>query len=243
MYCSIGLKEGVAVVKLLLPIMNEIKDNINNLEETASSLASQQDDIEAKLDSLDTKQGSLDIKQQELNTKVMSVSTTLSTLVSKQDDIEAKLYSVDTKQDQLNIRVMSVSSELKQNVSSEVKKTYDLLYKHAYNNIYTCGGEGGWRRVVYLNVADPSYYHLSCLAGTSSLSLPGERAAGLMMSLGGIVLQSFSLFLEETILECVELSEHISMTAGIQHLMQYNIRERDYTIDEAYVDGISSNTW
>ena len=60
----------------------------------------------------------------------------------------SKLDSLDTKQDELNMKVMSFSSEV--NVSREVKKTYDLLEG------YTCGGERGWRRVVYLNMTDPN---------------------------------------------------------------------------------------
>ena len=68
----------------------------------------------------------------------------------------SKLDSLDTKQDELNMKVMSVSSELEQNILSnvteELKKTYDLLNANLCG--YTCGDEEGWRRVVYLNMRD-----------------------------------------------------------------------------------------
>ena len=91
-----------------------------------------------------------------LEEKVSNLESTVSNLASKQDDVDAKLGSLDVQQDELNMKAISVSSELERNFSSEVKKTYDLLYEHVYNNIYTCGGEGGWRRVAYLDMTDPN---------------------------------------------------------------------------------------
>ena len=85
---------------------------------------------------------------------VSDLESTVSNLASRQDDIDAKLDSLDTKQDELNMQMMSVGSELEHNVSSEVKKTYDLLYEHVYPDTYTCGGEEGWRHVVYLDMTD-----------------------------------------------------------------------------------------
>ena len=63
----------------------------------------------------------------DIKTNLDNLEETVSNIASRQDDI-------DTKQDELNMKVMSVSSELEQNVSSEVKKIYDLLDEHVYNN-------------------------------------------------------------------------------------------------------------
>ena len=53
------------------------------------------------------------------------------------------------------MKVMSVSSELEQNILSnvieELKKTSDSLHQSLG---HICGGEGGWRRVVYFDMTD-----------------------------------------------------------------------------------------
>ena len=91
-----------------------------------------------------------------LEDSVSNLEGTVSDLANRQDDINARLDSLDAKQDELNMKVTSVSSELEQNVSSEVKKTYNLLDEHVYSNTFTCGGKRGWRHVVSLDMTDPN---------------------------------------------------------------------------------------
>ena len=54
--------------------------------------------------------------------------------------------------------LMTVNSELEYNVltnvTKELKKTADYVLEHV--TPYECGGTGGWRRVVYLNMTDPN---------------------------------------------------------------------------------------
>ena len=54
--------------------------------------------------------------------------------------------------------LMTVNSELEHNVltnvTKELKKTADYVLE--YVTLYECGGTGGWRRVVYLNMTDPN---------------------------------------------------------------------------------------
>ena len=99
-------------------------------------------------------------------------------------DMNSKLDSLDSKQDGLNMTVMTVNSELEHNVltnvTKELKKTADYVLEHV--TLYECGGTGGWRRVVYLNMTDPNtncptgwnfttYSKITCGKGsTSSLS-------------------------------------------------------------------------
>ena len=284
MYCSIDLKLGAAVVKLLLPILNDIEATVNNLEETVNNLASQQDDIDAKLDSLSTKQDSLDIKQDELNMKVMSVNSTVSNLASQQDDIDVKLDSLSTKQDslnkkqdelnmkvmsvnltvsnlasqqddievkldslstkqdsletnlkldslhakqnELNMEVLSVSFKLENNVSSEVKKTYDLLDEHVG---YACGGERGWRRVVYLNVTDPTT--TTCPSGWHLITDSPKRTCGRFND-GSV--NCASVFFPVTGL-------NYSIVCGTLRAYQHRWMGgfHNTSIDETYVTGVS----
>ena len=68
-------------------------------------------------------------------------------------DMNSKLDSLDSKQDGLNMTVMTVNSELKQKMTEDFKKISDFQMAH---HGYECGGTGGWRRVVYLNMTDPN---------------------------------------------------------------------------------------
>ena len=73
-------------------------------------------------------------------------------------DMKSKLDSLDTKQDTLSSTVTTLTSELEHsvltNVTEELKKTSDYILQHVPT--YECGGSGGWRRVVYLNMTDPN---------------------------------------------------------------------------------------
>ena len=73
-------------------------------------------------------------------------------------DIDSKLDSLDTKQDTLSSTVTTLTSELEHsvliNVTEELKKTADYIVEQLPP--YECGGSGGWRRVVYLNMKDPN---------------------------------------------------------------------------------------
>ena len=204
----------------------------------------------SKLDSLDT-------KQDELNMKLMSVEASMrqehrdigdeleqhnnhvnSELIELEIDHNttySKLDSLDTKQDELNMKVMSVSSELEQtilsNVTEELKKTQDFL--DAYLCGYTCGGEGGWRRVVYLDMTDPNTY---CPSGWQLITIP-KRTCG-KVSTGRLSCESV----------------FFPVTGGDYNRVCGSIRAYQYrrtdgfeaydegqatTIDEAYVAGVS----
>ena len=106
------------------------------------------------------------------------VSSTLALLQNKQDAIDSKLDLLDSKQDELDMKVMSVNSELEHNVLSNITNELQQAYesvredlgqfehnvlinitnelKTPYSGTDVCGGTGGWRRVVYLDMTDPS---------------------------------------------------------------------------------------
>ena len=105
----------------------------------------------------------------ELEEHVNHVNSELVGLQINQDNINVKLDSLESQQGDLSTKVTSVSSEL--------QDTKDMLIDYVLSvclgsgelpdftipdSGYTCGGEGGWRRVVYLDMTDPT---TSCPSG------------------------------------------------------------------------------
>ena len=85
-------------------------------------------------------------------------------------DMNSKLDSLDSKQDGLSMTVMTVNSELEHNVLTNVTKE---LKKNA-EHLNKCGGTGGWRRVVYLDMIDPG---TNCPSGWN-LTTYSKRTCG-----------------------------------------------------------------
>ena len=177
-------------------------------------------------------------KIDSINSKLNEVTAILSKehrnigdeLESNQDDIDAKLDSLDTKQDELNMKVMSVSSDLEQNVIAEVKKTYDFLEEHVG---YTCGGEGGWRRVVYLNVTDPN---TNCPSGWQLTSY-SKRTCG-QVSTGTLSCDSVFFPVPEGAYNRVCGRIRAYQKGGTDGFEAYDDGQAT-TIDGAYVAGVS----
>ena len=127
---------AAAVHEILSPFMTEMKEDLAAIKtEMKEDLAA----VKEKVDSL-----SRDLKEHKNETTTELV------------DMNSKLDSLDSKQDGLNMTVMTVNSELEHNVltnvTKELKKTADYVLEH----LNECGGTGGWRRVVYLNMSDPN---------------------------------------------------------------------------------------
>ena len=191
-----------------------------------------------QLDVIDVKLNAIsDILQQQhedieyqLEQHSTYVNSELSELETNQNNIDDKLDSLDTKQDELNMKVMSVSSELAQNVSRELKNTYDLLQEH---DGYTCGGESGWRRAVYLNMTHPN---TNCPLGWQLLD-SHKRTCGRI---------TYSRYSCDSVFFPVNDGAY-NRVCGAIRAYQYGRTDafepyddrRATTIDEAYVTGVS----
>ena len=90
-------------------------------------------------------------------------------------DMNSKLDSLDSKQDGLNMTMMTVNSELEKKMMEDFKKISDFQMAH---HGYKCGGIGGWRRVVYLNMTDPN---TNCPSGWRLIIQP-KRTCGRVFS-------------------------------------------------------------
>ena len=185
----------------------------SKIDEVATILQQQHEEIEDQLE--------------QHNTNVESE------LASNQDDTAAKLDSLDTKQDELNMKLMSVSSELEQNILSniteELKQTSHGLHQSLR---HICGGEGGWRPVVYLDMTQPSTH---CPNGWQ-LTTHSKRTCGKVSG----TLSCDSVFFSVTGGKYNRVCGHIrAYQYGFTDAFEAFDEGRATTIDEAYVAGVS----
>ena len=97
------------------------------------------------------------IMESELQDHKEQVTTGLAELHTTHGTIDSKLDSLESKQDDLQMKVMTVGSELEANITEELEKTNTFLeVSLGVEEGYECGGTGGWRRVVYLDMTKPN---------------------------------------------------------------------------------------
>ena len=156
------MREGVAGNKneVLSRIEEKVDSLSRDLEEhknkTTTELAGTNSNLLAVNTSMS--EGLSEVKT-ELQEHSNKTSSELAGLETNQETLDSKLDSLDTKQDTLSSTVTTLTSELEHtvltNVTEELKKTTDYIVEYV-PPLFKCGGSGGWRRVVYLNMKDPN---------------------------------------------------------------------------------------
>ena len=136
---------AAAVHATLSPFMTEMKEDLAAVKtEVKEELAAVKTEVKEELAAVKT----------EVKEELAAVKDNLTRIETELVDMNSKLDSLDSKQDGLNMTVMTVNSELEHNVltnvTKELKKTADYVLEH----VNECGGTGGWRRVVYLDMTD-----------------------------------------------------------------------------------------
>ena len=120
------------------------------------------DGLSSKLDTLNT---SLSQHQQQTTAELAHFQTFLNCTNSKLDSLKATAaqLSSDHQKIQTNIsdvQCMDTQQSLQDNLTQQSEMTKENVTLTPKE--YSCGGTGGWRRVVYLNMTDP---HTSCPSG------------------------------------------------------------------------------
>ena len=124
-----------------------MEDRLSVLERSLNeSMATVSDNVEESLTAHLTQIGA---KMDVATSKIFSVSSAIN------GTIDSKLDLLDSKQDELDMKVMSVNSELEQNILTNITKQLKKTPKASHEALGSCGGEG-WRRVAYLDMTDPS---------------------------------------------------------------------------------------
>ena len=155
--------------KLILPHINTLEQNLGQkvdtseenirgkLDEQTTGLCTKLDMVKSLLISVNTSmsEGLSGVKT-ELQEHSSQTASELAGLETNQETIDSKLDSLDSKQDGLSMTVMTAHSELEQNVLTNVTKELKKTADYILGQVYECGGTGGWRRVVYLNMTDPN---------------------------------------------------------------------------------------
>ena len=176
-----------AVYEALRPFMNEMRASLeavkSDLEEYKNQTTTELANLQSSINNPPLKEMSRAVLQillpylNDIEEDLSNhVSSKLAVLQNKQDVIDSKLDLLDSKQDELDMKVMSVNTKLEQNILSNVtnqlQETSDSLLHASLGHI--CGGTGGWRRVVYLDMTDPN---TNCPSGWQ-LTRDSKRTCG-----------------------------------------------------------------
>ena len=180
----IGLNDYVKrQLKPLHSFMPRVEDELQSLREDLSSLNSSVNDLSMcfeehknstaaelagltiKMETINSKMETLDSKVETHNSRMQSSQEThtqqINALNSKLDTLTATTAQLSTEHQNLQTDISDVectdseeSLELYQNLTHQLENI-----QSGVNNIrgqYTCGGTGGWRRAVYLDMTDSS---------------------------------------------------------------------------------------
>ena len=160
-----SLASDVASIKTLVRSMysrmvelrDEVKNNIYSLR---------QDLLNTLKESFSSNNTCLE--KQQLTELQNSIHRKLELVYHKQDSIYSKLDSLtatttqlssDHQQIQANIsdrQYLDKTQDMQNNITNQLEKIQDDV-TYIYGELtYKCGGTGGWRRVVYLDITDPS---------------------------------------------------------------------------------------
>ena len=170
--------------QLLRETLNTLNDSVSNLsvclqehkEQTTAKLAHLQislnttqsnqtgqlnnklDGLSSKLDTLNT---SLSQHQQQTTAELVHLQTSLNSKLDSLTATAAQLSS-DHQEIQTNIsdvQCMDTQPSLQDNLTHQLETIKDCIESQP---VYRCGGTGGWRRAVYLDMTDP---HTTCPSG------------------------------------------------------------------------------
>ena len=147
--------------------------SVLNLDNYLLQLNSKLDTITSKIETLDSKMetldSTLDSNMEILNSRLQSSQEThsqqINALNSKLDTLTATTAQLSTEHQNLQTDISDVectdseeSLELYQNLQNNLTHQLESIQSGLDTLIgpYTCGGTGGWRRVVYLDMTDSS---------------------------------------------------------------------------------------
>ena len=110
--------------------------------------------VDTKLDLLNSK---LELLNMSLPQHQQQTASELTQLQTSLTSTNSKLITLSTTTDQLSTDHQHIIEELSQlqNLSKNLSCTQENMDHNAMGP-YACGGTGGWRRVVYLDMTDPS---------------------------------------------------------------------------------------
>ena len=154
----------------------ELADLHTSQASTQTNFTSQLAELQISLDSSQTNftlqlaelQTALDSTQTNFTSQLAKLQTSLNSTYSKLDSLTATTAQLSSDHQQVQGNISDVEcldtkqcleqhQNLQDNLTHQLDKIQvDIMYLKIIHGPYTCGGTGGWRRVVYLDMTKPN---------------------------------------------------------------------------------------
>ena len=227
-----GLKTELATG--LSSLNSSLRDDLSDLgSELATSLNSVRDDLKSMEHDIKTElstslrmmNGSLRsyLNSMELDIKT-EFATGLNTMGEDLNDIKTELSGVSNTTQRLCDKIEEQDAD----VIAELKELSEYLIPQSS---HTCGGTGGWRRAIYLDMTDPN---TECPSGWSIITSDSKRTCGMVGS--GSTSVFFPVSGGPYSQVCGRIRAYQSGTPLAFH--GYNVDGYN-TIDSIYFDGVA----
>ena len=152
-------------------------------------------------------------------------------LSSLNDSMNRISDNVEAHDNHVTTKLMELDQNLQQNFTLQLENSLGYIYP-----VYTCGGRGGWRRVVYLNFTDPN---TTCPSGWQLTSL-SKRTCGRVSTSTGCDSVTFPVSGGDYTRVCGRI---IGYQAGlISAFRAYHDSSSVTTIDGSLLSSVE-NTW
>ena len=214
---------NIRLVTRALGELRSLKEDLTCLKESVVNLTDSVRSLREQLTEHKQQTATTDTITQQMNTKL---NTLISDLSQHQQQTAAESAQFQTSFTQLYQNLTNNFTHQLETIGGRV----DTLY---YNQRFTCGGTGGWRRVVYLDMTDPS---TTCPSGWQ-LTGHSKRTCG-KVSTQSLTCDSviFSVSGGEYSRVCGRIKAYqYQQTDGFEAYHDGHVT----TIDGAYVAGVS----
>ena len=147
---------AAAVYEVVGPALETIEKDMKNMKSDLASLSQKVDNLTEEIQKLDTRLSSL------MRDDINCVKTELSRvneIISDLGDLQTHSQQTTSAVTQLDTRLSSLRDDFSgverglSGLNSTANKICDKIKKLP---VYTCGGTGGWRCAVYLDMTDPN---------------------------------------------------------------------------------------
>ena len=226
-----GLKTELATG--LNSLNSSMRDDLNNLKTelaTGDDLKSMEHNIKTEFATgLRMMNSSL---RDDLNAMELDIKTEFATgMNTMRGSMGEDLNDIKTELSGVSNTTQGLCDKIEEHDAEITAELMDLSEYIELQSRYTCGGTGGWRRAVYLDMTDPN---TECPSGWSIITSDSKRLCGMVGS------GSTSVFFPVSGGPYSQVCGRIrAYQSGSTHAFHgYNFH-RDNTIDSIYFDGVA----
>ena len=231
-----GLKTELATS--LNSLNSSMRDDLSDLgSEFATSLNSVRDDLNSMEHDIKTELSTSlrmmnGLLRVDLNAMELDIKTEFATgLNTMRGSMGEDLNDIKTELSGISNTTQGLCDKIEEHDAEITAELMDLSEYIELQNSHTCGGTGGWRRAIYLDMTDPN---TECPSGWSIITSDSKRTCGMVGS------GSTSVFFPVSGGPYSQVCGRIrAYQSGItQAFHGYNSHRYD-TIDSIYFDGVA----